>query len=240
MRVVAGRLSDHFAQVTQRPGGSSLATSVNTLTTGSQATVTLRSPDFSSVGTEEWPWVAWATGMRTRTDISACPFSRSEIVRVRMSGRATPAARSTLAARLTAVAGVPCGSCTPPERSRPNASGTALSVSETAIAAKTPRDSCGMVVDPSPDGDQRHNAREPAGFSGRLSLNRVQKYLEGAGTSPGVWESSRQPVIPPAPLTGDVGRGCGDASRALLFCPKCKVRAARPTRSRDAKVPARC
>jgi hypothetical protein len=22
---------------------------------------------------------------------------------------------------------------------------------------------------------------------------------------------------PPAPLTGDVGRGCGDASRALLF-----------------------
>jgi hypothetical protein len=27
---------------------------------------------------------------------------------------------------------------------------------------------------------------------------------------------SRQPVIPPAPLTGDVGRGCGDASCALL------------------------
>jgi hypothetical protein len=27
----------------------------------------------------------------------------------------------------------------------------------------------------------------------------------------------RQPVIPPAPLTGDVGRGCGDASRAQLF-----------------------
>jgi hypothetical protein len=29
--------------------------------------------------------------------------------------------------------------------------------------------------------------------------------------------SSTQPVIPPAPLTGDAGRGCGDASRALLF-----------------------
>ena len=29
--------------------------------------------------------------------------------------------------------------------------------------------------------------------------------------------SSRQPVIPPAPLTGDVGRDCGDAGRALLF-----------------------
>jgi hypothetical protein len=26
-----------------------------------------------------------------------------------------------------------------------------------------------------------------------------------------------QPVFPPAPLTGDVGCGCGDASRALLF-----------------------
>jgi hypothetical protein len=30
-------------------------------------------------------------------------------------------------------------------------------------------------------------------------------------------ESSRQPVIPPAPLTGDAGRGCGDASRAPNF-----------------------
>ena len=29
-----------------------------------------------------------------------------------------------------------------------------------------------------------------------------------------------QPVIPPAPLTGDVGRDCGDASRALLFSGK--------------------
>ena len=30
--------------------------------------------------------------------------------------------------------------------------------------------------------------------------------------------SFRQPVIPPAPLTGDAGRGCGDASRApILF-----------------------
>ena len=30
-------------------------------------------------------------------------------------------------------------------------------------------------------------------------------------------ESYTQPVIPPAPLTGDAGRGCGDASRAPLF-----------------------
>ena len=62
--------------------------------------------------------------------------------------------------------------------------------------------------------------------SGRFrSLNRVrkkitvqEKYLRRRGTTLGGPESSRQPVIPPAPLTGDVGRGCGDASRALLFC----------------------
>ena len=35
--------------------------------------------------------------------------------------------------------------------------------------------------------------------------------------------SFRQSVIPPAPLTGDVGRGCGDASRALLFCTGFRV-----------------
>jgi hypothetical protein len=35
---------------------------------------------------------------------------------------------------------------------------------------------------------------------------------------PGAARHPAEPVIPPAPLTGDVGRGCGDASRALLFC----------------------
>jgi hypothetical protein len=38
-----------------------------------------------------------------------------------------------------------------------------------------------------------------------------------------LWGTARhtaEPVIPPAPLTGDVGRGCGDASRALLFMPR--------------------
>jgi hypothetical protein len=54
--------------------------------------------------------------------------------------------------------------------------------------------------------------------SGRWSsLNRVRKNLTDAGTIPGACESSRQPVIPPAPLTGDVGRDRGDAGRALLF-----------------------
>jgi len=45
----------------------------------------------------------------------------------------------------------------------------------------------------------------------------VCKIFSGPGTTPGDCESSWQPVFPPAPLTGDVGRGCGDAGRALLF-----------------------
>src|SRR6266480_7621824 len=54
-------------------------------------------------------------------------------------------------------------------------------------------------------------------FADPKSLNRVKKNSWKAGTIPGACASSQQPVIPPAPLTGDVGRGCGDASRALLF-----------------------
>jgi ABC transporter substrate binding protein len=45
----------------------------------------------------------------------------------------------------------------------------------------------------------------------------VQKIFATRRNESGRSESSRQPVIPPAPLTGDVGRGCGDASRALLL-----------------------
>jgi hypothetical protein len=55
------------------------------------------------------------------------------------------------------------------------------------------------------------------GSRGASSLNRVLKISE-------LRERLRGPCVitaaglPPAPLTGDVGRGCGDASRALLFC----------------------
>ena len=48
-------------------------------------------------------------------------------------------------------------------------------------------------------------------------LTVCEKNIGRAGTNQRACASSRQPVIPPAPLTGDVGRGCGDASRALLF-----------------------
>ncbi len=56
---------------------------------------------------------------------------------------------------------------------------------------------------------------------------KAQKNFGARGTTPGGFESFRQPVIPPAPLTGDVGRGCGDASRALLLfsdrkTPRCE------------------
>src|SRR6266404_6962728 len=56
-----------------------------------------------------------------------------------------------------------------------------------------------------------------SGSQSPRSLNRVRKNFAKAGTTSGGCESSRQPVIPPAPLTGDVGRDRGDAGRALLF-----------------------
>ena len=59
---------------------------------------------------------------------------------------------------------------------------------------------------------------EPQEFWRPRSLNRVLKKFTAAGTISGTSALPCQPVIPPAPLTGDVGRGCGDASRALLFC----------------------
>ena len=37
---------------------------------------------------------------------------------------------------------------------------------------------------------------------------------------PGARRSHRSRLSPLPQLTGDVGRGCGDASRALLFCLK--------------------
>jgi hypothetical protein len=86
---------------------------------------------------------------------------------------------------------------------------------------QTPLESCGMTrppVDPSPHGDpikQRERNRRVRG--GRNHLTVCEKNIRTAGTSQGAFESSRQPVIPPAPLTGDAGRGCGDAIRALLF-----------------------
>jgi hypothetical protein len=48
-------------------------------------------------------------------------------------------------------------------------------------------------------------------------LTVYEKYLQHHGTTLGASESSRQPVIPPAPLTGDVGCDRGDAGRTLLF-----------------------
>src|SRR6202140_3169603 len=91
-------------QVTQRPGCSRFATSVSTLTTGSQAAARL-SPDRSHDGAETPPRAACATGMRTSTVVADTPFSRSEIVWEGVSDRATLAGRSALAERLVGVAG---------------------------------------------------------------------------------------------------------------------------------------
>jgi hypothetical protein len=51
----------------------------------------------------------------------------------------------------------------------------------------------------------------------RHDREKIQKKVWAARNDPFGRESSRQPVIPPAPLTGDAGRGCGDASRAPNF-----------------------
>src|ERR1700752_122680 len=114
---------------------------------------------------------------------------------------------------------VPSSTCRPPERSRPDASCTAPRLSATAITPKIAFENCGMFCPQSklsPHGDQRHNASGTATvLPARDHLTVFKKNFAEPGTPPGAWESSRQPVFPPAPLIGDVGRGCGDASRAL-------------------------
>src|SRR5260221_14447748 len=68
---------DGNSQVTQRPGCSRFATSVSTLTTGSQATVGLRSPDdLVTKGAGVVPRATEVIGTRIRTDITATPSSR--------------------------------------------------------------------------------------------------------------------------------------------------------------------
>ncbi len=74
--------------------------SVNTLTTGSQATARLSVPGCVQEGAEAPGCAAWATGTRTSTEVAESPLSCSEIVCIGTAERATVAARSALAARL--------------------------------------------------------------------------------------------------------------------------------------------
>src|SRR5882672_1143632 len=110
----AGRSNSHtatakanFSQVMQRPGSSRLATSVSTLTGGSQATVAFRACGFTTAGAgtllrATLP-VPRVTGRRIRTEVSVSTSCRSEIVRVGAAVEPTaPSARSTLAVRLMA------------------------------------------------------------------------------------------------------------------------------------------
>jgi len=139
--------------VTQRPGSSRLAISVNTLTTGSHATVIFRSPGFRSPdrvtsGAEGALRASRATGMRTTTEVSARPYNRTETARVCTPPSDRRPARAALAARLITASDVAEEPGIGPERSRPAANWTAPPtphVSETAIAAKIPLDSCDMM-----------------------------------------------------------------------------------------------
>jgi hypothetical protein len=146
-----------FSQVTQRPGSSRLATSVSTLTGGSQATAVFRTGGFTTAGAGTllraslpFPCV---TGRRIRTEVAVSASSRSEIVRVGAAEPAAPSARSALAARLMA-SEVTAEAWVPP-RSR-FAARAAPNVRETAIAPIIPLDSCDIALPargPSPHGD---------------------------------------------------------------------------------------
>src|ERR1700733_10861464 len=157
------------------------------------------------------------------------------------------ASRSVLAARLTASSPGAEGSCkdsrkalcrrscgsaerSGPLRSRPEANCAAQNDNDTAIAPKMtfeeialeiPLDSSGMPrppIDPSPHGDRRLNASSTPQFpiaNDHLTVCE-KKYRHGGNDSGGLCVIPAA-GYPPAPLTGDVGRGCGDASRALLF-----------------------
>src|SRR3982074_136880 len=160
------------------------------LTTGSHATAILRSPDFVTAGAEGL-LRAWATGMRMRTEVSESTSSRSETFWV-CPGRANrPPARSALAARLisillilVAVSGALTLSCGPRERSRPNANWTMPHVNETAIAAKTPLDSCDMFR-PSlaPWRSRAQRERNSVVLGNGYHLTVFKKYSEGRNDS---------------------------------------------------------
>ena len=191
-------------QVTQRPGSSSLATSVNTLTTGSHAT--FRSPGLANKVSR----AAWATGTRTSTDVSERPSSRSEIVCVRAADAGTPAARSALAARLMPApadyqGNLQNGDCETRPRSRPEANCTAPNVSETADAPRIPLnrawlETCDMLrppsfVAPRRSDKQRDGNREVLRVGHHLTVYEKKSWRRG--TTPG---AARHPASRLFPL----------------------------------------
>ena len=119
-------------------------------------------------------------------------------------------------------------------RSRPDA--TAPNVSERAIAAKIPfdipfeislevkleaevaLDDCAMFANPlAPWRSGKQRGWSDRGSRGDDHLTVSLKKIRGGGNDFGGLGIFPAAGHPPAPLTGDVGRGCGDASRALLF-----------------------
>lgn len=59
------------------------------------------------------------------------------------------------------------------------------------------------------------HARRVLGWVDHITV--FENNFNPAGTTPCAASHFSSRLFPPAPLTGDVGRGCGDASRALLF-----------------------
>src|SRR5258706_9636039 len=169
--------------VTQRPGSSRLAISVNSLATGSHAPVIFRAPGFRSPdlvtsGTEGGLRASRATGIRTTTEVSERPYNRTETVRVCIAPSGKRPARSALAARLITASEGPEELGTAPGRSRPAANWTAPPtphISETAIAAKIPLDSCDMMrssLAPWRSGTQRERNRRVLSADDHLTVSK--------------------------------------------------------------------
>src|SRR5215475_16158260 len=100
----------------------------------------------------------------------------------------------------------------PTVRSSPEANWAAPSDAATAVATKIPLRVCD-ITDPSPHGDRYSNVSHTRRVLGRADHITVsEKILNLIGTTFGAASHLGSRLFPPAPLTGDVGRGCGDAS----------------------------
>ena len=190
------------AQVTQRPGCSCFATSVSTLTTGSQATVR---PIGCLVAPERAACCGLpcgATGTRTRIEVSERPSTETEIVRV-FNTLAGASARSALASRL--MAGVSragyCGRLPrQPDRSLPEAYCAAPRLNETARAPKIPEKIFDMACPPlfcvAARANRFTTRAAMAGSERRYHITVYKNIFDASGTSFGAARSHRSRLSP--------------------------------------------
>src|SRR5258708_17730523 len=125
------------AHVRHGPGWSCLATSVSTLTTGSQAPA-----DFRLAGPRTGERFRTssrnAAGKRMKMEVAESRSSRTDIVWLCPAGVLTLWTRSDLAPRLIQLAPLWLPSCPVAARSLPDANGMAPNPTDTAVAPRLP------------------------------------------------------------------------------------------------------